>query len=197
MTEETLPSGYVKDMSAASELMQRSTLEIGGAFHLVDHFTTFFARWVRRKSDREDSVVVQLFPRNGEEDQYYEGYVKPNCGGCGRPLIEVPMPRGGKKKRCLACERRGSVGRVVRVPGRLEFTPDVEFHESTAGHVIGAADVVWRGDIEGPVYQDELRAFALKFVDVGDVGEDIVDEFLKELDRRMDASSTSASLQEG
>lgn len=171
---------------AAADLFRRSEFEVGADFELVDHFTTLFAQWSLKDQGR--NVVVQLFPRAGAEDRFFEGYTKPNCGSCGRPLTRKPSPiRPQGVLSCSTCARRKEQSRIVIVPGRLERPVEgLSFPKDTAEAVITSADVVWSGDVLGPVYLEELAAFVVKFLEAGSAAETLVDQFLRQLDERLE-----------
>ncbi len=184
--EMTTPS----DFGVAEDLFSRSELVVGGDFELVDHFTTLFAQWSVK--DSGDSVLVQLFPRAGAGDAYSEGYTKPNCGACSRPLTRKPSPvRPQGTLHCATCARRKEQARIVYVPGRLEKPVEgLSFPEGTADAVMDAADLVWAGDVQGPIYLDELQAFALKFQRAGSIAETLVDQFLRQLDSKLESMTS-------
>lgn len=125
--------------------------------NVVTCFTTLFAKW----EFQEGGLLVQLFPRNGPKDEWFEGY-----------WTEEPR-KGGQY-----------------VPGRGERPhPKAEFPKNFKNLMKSAADV-WLGDIQMD-YVDELGSYVLLFVGLEDQGAveegKLLDSFLDKLDILLEA----------
>lgn len=158
---------------------------VGVDFSIVDHFSTHFAKWTNQDGD----LLVQLFFRNGEDDVMFDGYFKPNCGTCGSALDG--MPHNPVCNTCRHSRPRPRRPKIHRCSGRLETKFDKLFFPPEAVSAIRrAADAVWAGDVQGPVYTAELGAFVLKFMRVGSTIPRVLEAFLRKFDAELEKLAT-------
>lgn len=149
-------------------------------FTIVDDFSTFFAEWELRDLD----LLIHLFPRGGEEDQYFEGRYINRCRSCRR---EVPQPESIRSmKPCQACGHSG----LIYEAGRLEQKGDYEFPEDMVPVIEAACHAVWQGDVMYD-YVKELAAYVILFKAAGTVQEltedgGLLDRFLVKVDAALE-----------
>jgi DNA-directed RNA polymerase subunit RPC12/RpoP len=148
----------------------------GGNLQVDSSCSTLFGRF----ESQEDDVLVQLFPRAGEEDTYFVGEYLPKCKGCGS---EVPAQNKVYKK----CRRCGHTG-LVYVPGRLEQKVDgLDFPSNMESIIKQACHKIWSGEVMGPEFVPELGAWVLKFRMLGSVKwQDLLDQFFGYIDQALD-----------
>lgn len=145
---------------------------IGVAFTPVLDYTTFFAEWMQK----DDTVLMHLFPRDGEDDQWTEAHYLQRCRACRSDL------RG--ESTGTACPRCGKTG-LLYVRARRELCPPpVEFPFNMDLIIKHASDPAWDGGI-AIEYIDELMAFSVQFQDCGDRIPDL-DLFFKKIDEELE-----------
>lgn len=163
----------------ASVQFQKLECQLGGGLQVVTEFSTLFAQW----ETSGDDLLVQVFPRAGEEDEFFEGQYLNRCANC-RAETEA---RTGVYKKCRRCGHHG----LIFNPGRLEAKAEhVEFPSNMIDHIKAACHKMWMGDVMGPDYVEELGAWVVKFLMVkctrGTQPDEHLDRFLNELDRALD-----------
>jgi hypothetical protein len=118
----------------------------------VTVFSNLFGEWELRGDD----VLVHLFPRAGEKDQWSDGRYVNRCRNC---KTEVPMPKSVRElKPCIRCGHTG----LVYIPGRREERQEHRFPPNMKDLILKAADAVWEGNVAIEFVQ-ELVAFAVQF----------------------------------
>lgn len=153
----------------------------GGNRAIASNYSTLFCQF----EQQGENLLVQLFPRAGAEDSYFEGEYLRRCAKCN---TEVPNARNGVYPPCpnARCKSR----RLKYVPGRLEQKVDGLSFPDTMGDTIKAAcHRVWAGDVTGPELVPELGAWVLRFKMVGsgpEVLANLLDKFLEHIDHALD-----------
>jgi len=96
-----------------------------------------FAEYQVKASD----VLLHLFPRAGETDQWTDGHYVNRCRNC---RAEVPVPENQKAvKKCPKCGHSG----LVYIPGRSEEASKVKFPANARDVIKEAVDAAWMGDV--------------------------------------------------
>jgi hypothetical protein len=185
MNEMPLPDWAPELAQKSAELHQKTQLKSVGFKELqpVTHFTTFFAEWEFKNGD----LLIHLFPRAGEADQWTEGYYLNKCKACRR---DVPPVRDHRQfVRCPHCKRTSG---LIYVPSRREEPPEgCSFPSNMEQIVKSSVDSVWFGDASVDLVP-ELCAWAVKFIraaGVQSVDEEggLLDRFLSKIDSVLDA----------
>lgn len=170
------------------EAIKRFDFDLSVELQLIDYFSTFFAKTL----SQDGNLLIQLFPRSGADDRYFPGKFVEHCGTCGHQLHGLP-----NDPVCRTCRERRRRPIIKREPGRLESSwyaggKMVEFPPSMKDDLIGVVTRSWGGEVFGPVYIHELRAFGLVFVDVPVAGLKLLKEsFLSRLDEAVEFARLS------
>lgn len=154
---------------------------------VVTCFSTLFCKWELQ----EDGLLVQIFPRSGAEDEWYEARYLQQCANCGvqrknvRSQFSVPP-----------CHRCGST-RLVFMPGREETSALHRWAlplEAVENLIKRAGDRMFLGNVKFD-YVEELNSFVLLFERWSGSEEDLhkaggpLDTFLEEVDNALTPSS--------
>jgi len=144
-----------------SDIRNKMSEVVGGELSFEKHklapvtnYSTFFAEWM----PREDTILVHLFPRNGEKDEWKEGHYIQRCRACRSELSEEVA------KNRKPCPRCGHVG-LVYIPGRAEDRAKVQFPNDSISLAKKASDEVWMGNVAVEMVP-ELGALVVQFQDV-------------------------------
>lgn len=119
---------------------------------VVTCFSTLFAKW----EIQEDGLLIQMFPRAGAEDEWYEGQYTQQCAQCGRWRRDVTSQF--KVGPCPGC---GST-RLVYRPGRGEVPTTHKWMAHMLPILEEAADKIFMGDVKFD-YVEELDSWVLLF----------------------------------
>jgi DNA-directed RNA polymerase subunit RPC12/RpoP len=168
-----------KMFEKAKGLPDTSTL-ITLDMNAITCFSTLFAEWFVREGD----VLLHLFPRNGQQDQWTDGHYLPKCQRC---HADVPLEIAKAKKPCPQCSHLG----LVYVPGRREAKADCRFPDNIRELIKEAVDAAWMGDAAIDEVQ-ELGAWVVQFQSAKNTavvlgGNKFVDKVCEELDKRLEA----------
>lgn len=137
--------------------------------NVITYYTTLFANYVHK----EDTTLVQLFPRMGVDDKYFTGVFKPVCAGCG---YQFPQPQS-------KCPRCSNPNKVYQ-PGRLEQKPDFEFPHNLRLMVRDALELI---EYPGDYAVDEVRELNAFVVQLPVAWKrDQVVQFVEALDQSLD-----------
>lgn len=111
-------------------------------------------------SMKEDDVLMHIFPRQGPEDQWFEGHYINRCRNC-RKEVEFPPNQRALKP----CPRCGNTG-LIYVPGRSEEATKFKFPDNVRDLIKKAVDTVWMGDVAIELVP-ELNAYVVQIQKAG------------------------------
>lgn len=127
---------------------QASNGPIGVDLVPVLAYTTFFAEWAKK----ENTILVHVFPRDGEQDQWTEAYYLSRCRACRTEL------RDKDQQKCPRCGKTG----LLYIHARRELPATRPFPPNISLILKHAADPAWEGAVSIE-YAEELDAYTVQF----------------------------------
>jgi len=101
----------------------------------VTEFSSHFAEYTFRNGD----LILHFFPRDGENDEWYEASFLHRCDRCRRELSSEII---AKRQPCPHCK----CPRRVYIPARREQGENLTFPPNILSLIKQAVDSVWMGD---------------------------------------------------